>query len=49
VEWVEKGAPTTIPVSTTAGAPRIRPLCLYPNTLTYLGGDVNVAGSFACR
>ena len=50
VDWVEQGiAPTTITISTAAGAPRSRPLCLYPNNLGYLGGDVNAAGSFACR
>ena len=50
VDWVEKGvAPTAIPVSTTAGAPRSRPLCPYPSALSYLGGDVDVAASFACR
>lgn len=50
--WVEEGtapgelmartAPDVTPVST-------RPMCLYPEKLTYVGGDGNEASSFVCQ
>ena len=54
-DWLEKGIK---PSSTTiiarqsrapaGGTPITRPLCQYPNYPKYLGGDPNVAASFAC-
>ena len=47
--WVENGvAPTSIAV-TTVDDTISRPLCMYPTKLTYLGGSVNSASSFACK
>ena len=49
-DWVEKGvAPQTIVVSTSVGNRRSRPLCMFPQQLKYLGGDVNDARSFQCQ
>jgi hypothetical protein len=46
VNWVENGAaPESILAS---GGGRTRPLCPYPETAVYLGGDPNSAASFAC-
>jgi tannase/feruloyl esterase len=49
VAWVEKRIPppTAIVVKSTDGASS-RPLCLYPQRITYIGGDVNSAVSYAC-
>jgi len=48
--WVESGiAPASIVASSGGTAPRSRPLCMYPDKLTYVGGDVDSASSFACR
>jgi hypothetical protein len=52
-DWVEKGiAPTRIDiastVTTTFPVVKSRPICLYPTKAKYLGGDVNVASSYAC-
>jgi Tannase and feruloyl esterase len=48
VEWVEHGkAPTSIVLSNSNGSIR-RPVCMYPQSLVYLGGDVNSANSYAC-
>jgi len=50
VDWVESGTtPSSIIVGTSAGAPRSRPLCMYPTKLAYLGGDVNNAANFSCQ
>ena len=51
VDWVENGqAPDTILAvqNLTGGATRSRPLCPYPAVATYVGGDPNLASSFAC-
>jgi hypothetical protein len=51
VSWVEDGvAPAQILASsTTAGVPRSRPLCPYPQTAIYNGsGSTNDAASFHC-
>jgi feruloyl esterase len=48
VEWVEHGkAPTSIVLSNRDGSIS-RPVCMYPQSLVYLGGDVNSAASYAC-
>jgi hypothetical protein len=61
VNWVENSvAPDTVPASgnaffssvgTLAGLPttRSRPLCPYPKTLRYVGGDIAVATSYQCQ
>ncbi|RQR33318.1 tannase/feruloyl esterase family alpha/beta hydrolase [Burkholderia sp. Bp9142] len=47
--WVEKGiAPTQIPVTSADGSSS-RPLCLYPQIVTYLGGDKSFSSSYACK
>jgi hypothetical protein len=51
VNWVENGvAPDSILAqNTTAGVvTRTRPLCPYPQTALYQGGDPNLASSFRC-
>jgi hypothetical protein len=51
VNWVENGvAPDSILAqNTTAGVvTRTRPLCPYPQTAIYQGGDPNLASSFRC-
>jgi hypothetical protein len=53
--WVERGvAPTGLTLQDQAPklpftTSRARPLCEWPQIPRYLGGDVNSAGSFACR
>jgi hypothetical protein len=52
-DWVEKGiAPSRIDISTavTATNPVVksRPICLYPQKATFVGGDVNLAASYTC-
>jgi len=50
VSWVESGtAPSSIVASSGGASPRLRPLCMYPDKLTYVGGDADSASSFACR
>jgi feruloyl esterase len=61
VNWVENSvAPDTVPASgnaffssvgTLTGLPttRSRPLCPYPKTLRYVGGDIAVATSYQCE
>jgi len=51
--WVEKGiAPQRIDISTAATTQfpvvKSRPICAYPKMATYVGGDINVASSYAC-
>src|SRR6185503_11971598 len=51
--WVEKGiAPKRIDISTAATTTfplvKSRPICAYPKKATHVGGDVNVASSYAC-
>ena len=47
-QWVEKGvAPSTI-VASKPGSAMTRPLCPYPQSARFEGGDPNVASSFAC-
>lgn len=49
VSWVEKGipAPTSIVLKSANGTVS-RPVCMYPQRISYLGGDVNSAASYAC-
>ena len=50
VAWVEKGQPPEQLVAKGTAFPgRTRPLCAYPKTARYLGGDVNAASSFRCE
>ncbi|WP_031236929.1 tannase/feruloyl esterase family alpha/beta hydrolase [Asticcacaulis sp. AC460] len=53
VAWVEKGrAPDSVVATAGGGTPwpgRQRPLCAYPQTAHYRGGDVEKADSFACQ
>jgi hypothetical protein len=61
VDWIENGkAPNEIiasgtnffsTVGTQTGLPttRSRPLCAYPKTLRYQGGDMSQAASYACQ
>lgn len=53
VAWVEqRKAPDKIIATTGAGAPwpgRTRPLCAYPTTPRYSGGDIERSSSFECR
>jgi feruloyl esterase len=53
VDWVEQGkAPEQIIAMAGAGAPwpgRTRPLCAYPATARYRGGDIERSSSFECR
>ena len=51
VNWVETGkAPAMITAANSSGgvATRSRPLCPYPQTAIYQGGDSNDAASFRC-
>jgi hypothetical protein len=51
VNWVESGvAPDSIPAQNTSGGvvTRTRPLCPYPQTAIYKGGDPDAASSFQC-
>lgn len=52
VNWVENGvAPDRILAQNTSqggGVTRTRPLCPYPQTAIYTGGDINSASSFRC-
>jgi hypothetical protein len=51
VSWVENGAaPDSILAQNTSGGvvTRTRPLCPYPQTALYQGGDPNLAASFRC-
>jgi feruloyl esterase len=52
-EWLEKGAkPSSVPITATRLFPSSpafsRPVCRYPQYPKYIGGDPNVAASFAC-
>lgn len=47
--WVEKNvAPSTVTV-TTADNSISRPLCMFPQKLSYVGGDVKAAASYTCK
>jgi hypothetical protein len=49
VAWVEKDkAPTTF-TATTLDNKNSRPVCLYPDRITYMGGDTNLASSYSCK
>jgi hypothetical protein len=51
VNWAENGvAPDSILAQNTSGGvvTRTRPLCPYPQTAIYQGGDPNLAASFRC-
>lgn len=51
VDWVEHGtAPGRVDVESPLDVPvkRSQPICPYPGKVTYVGGDPNVASSFAC-
>jgi hypothetical protein len=46
--WVENGvAPNSIPLQ-NSDASITRPICMYPSTLKYVGGNVGAAASFTC-
>ena len=49
-EWVEHGkAPESIVLhSGTGDTARSMPVCVYPEKITYRGGDPKVAGSYTC-
>jgi feruloyl esterase len=48
-QWVEEGhAPDTIVMRNSNGTLN-RPLCMYPQTLHYVGGSVGAAASYRCR
>ena len=47
--WVEDGVAPEAIVGTKPGTTSTRPHCPYPQEAVYLGGDANVASSFACR
>jgi feruloyl esterase len=47
--WVEDGVAPEAIVGTKPGTTSTRPHCPYPQEAVYLGGDANVAASFACR
>jgi hypothetical protein len=51
VATARTGANPDVPANwQTAGKPRSRPLCPYPQMATYQGhGDINDAASFSCR
>ncbi|EGF89974.1 chlorogenate esterase [Asticcacaulis biprosthecium C19] len=53
VAWVENGkAPDSVVATAGPGTPwpgRQRPLCAYPQTAHYRGGDVEKADSFSCQ
>jgi feruloyl esterase len=48
--WVEQGrAPEDVVLTSTAdGHAKSRPVCVYPKKARYLGGDANIAASYAC-
>jgi len=51
--WVERNvAPSRIDISTAATTTfpvvKSRPICAYPKKAAYVGGDVNLASSYAC-
>ncbi|TDY15541.1 feruloyl esterase [Paraburkholderia sp. BL6665CI2N2] len=48
-DWVEKGrAPSQIPVS-SADSSASRPLCLFPQTVQYVGGALTASTSYSCH
>jgi hypothetical protein len=49
VTWVEKGKAPSQFTATSADKKITRPVCMYPDQLTYLGGDTNHASSYACK
>lgn len=50
VAWVEKGKPPDHLTATGNAFPgRARPLCAYPQTARYVGGNVDAATSFRCE
>lgn len=50
VDWVEKGIAPERMTATGSNFPgRSRPLCVYPKTAEYKGGNVEDASSFTCR
>lgn len=51
-DWVEKGIdPGTKVLNSSSNTPVAKslPMCAYPAKATYVGGDINKAGSYACR
>jgi feruloyl esterase len=47
--WVEQGAaPDQITLQTNSAPVKSRPICVYPKKATFIGGDPNVAASYAC-
>jgi feruloyl esterase len=51
-EWVEKGiAPEDIVLKSAGEAPvpKSMPMCADPKKVTYVGGDIYTAASYACR
>lgn len=49
VDWVERGRPPDNLTVTNAAGNVSRPLCAYPATLAYLGGDRRLARNYTCR
>jgi len=51
VSWVERGEkPTSVPSTGTKNGTGIsRKLCPWPQTATYIGGDIKVASSYICE
>jgi feruloyl esterase len=49
--WVENGtAPGALTLqSTAAGVTKTRQVCVYPQKVTYVSGDVNTAASYTCN
>ena len=49
VRWVERGTAPRRFIAKTDDGKITRPVCMYPAKLTYLGGDTNLAASYACK
>jgi feruloyl esterase len=50
VDWVEKGIAPEQMISTGTNFPgRSRPICAYPKTASYDGGNIEDAASFSCQ
>ncbi|MGH0274109.1 tannase/feruloyl esterase family alpha/beta hydrolase [Sinorhizobium meliloti] len=51
-DWVEKGtAPGNVVLRSLSDKPvaKSMPMCALPTKVTHVGGDINEAGSYACR
>lgn len=47
--WVEKGITPKELIAITASKDRSLPICLYPNKINYITGDINRASSYQCK